>query len=234
MVTRSALGKMLTIFYAIPTIILSTITYVYCGNMVKYAVKIFIINFEMKILKRKDVTKLNIKGVLLQLLLCTILILFFSLFFHIAESMNLSYLDSFYFVMVTLFTIGFGDIVINLEKLVEHPEMFLLGNVIFIFGLGTLASLIASLCDLRNKEVPIADFIKKTTKMIGPKVDLKQTILKNKHALSLGLPKPHHNGTANGVNQRTDEDTDGHEMDFAENRDENAQVSDADTETIEN
>ena len=172
MVTRSKLGKMLTIIYAIPTITISTITYVYCGNMVKNAVKVLVVTFEVKVMKRRQVHRLTLKTVLLQLLLCVTLILLFSLFFNMADSMGLSYLDSFYFVMVTLLTIGFGDIVVDLEKLVHYPHIFLLGNVIFIFGLGTLASLITSLCDLRNKEVPVTDFLKKTTKKIGPKVTL--------------------------------------------------------------
>jgi len=172
MVTRSKLGKMLTIVYAIPTITLSTITYVYCGNMVKNAAKVFIVTLEVKIAKRRQVHKLTLKTVFLQLLLCITLILLFSLFFHLGDSMALSYLDSFYFVMVTLLTIGFGDIVVDLEQLVENPLIFLLGNMIFIFGLGTLASLITSLCDLRNKEVPVTEFLKKTTKKIGPKVTL--------------------------------------------------------------
>ena len=173
MITRSDIGKLLTIIYAIPTITLSTITYIYCGQMVKNAVKLFILYVEIQFLKRNEVKKLALKTVGLQLVLCIIIILMFAWFFTIADSMSLNFLDSFYFVMVTLLTIGFGDIVVDLQHLVTHPYIFIIGDIIFIFGLGILASLITSLADLRNKEVPVTTFLKKKTRnIVKPKSSL--------------------------------------------------------------
>ena len=158
--------------YAIPTISLSTITYIYCGNMVKTFAKISIVTFEVRTLKRRTIRKLNLKTFLLQLLLCVVFILIFTSFNFMSDSMNLSFVDSFYFTMSTLLTIGFGDIVFDLEYMVNNVHVFLIGNVIFIFGLGTMASLIASMCDLRNKEAPLTEFLKKTTKRAAHKIEL--------------------------------------------------------------
>lgn len=140
--------------------------------MVKSFAKIFIVTFEVRSLKNRMVRKLNLKTFLLQLFLCCVFILIFTLFNFVSESMNLSIVDAFYFTMATLLTIGFGDIVFDLEYMVKNVHIFIMGNVIFIFGLGTMASLIASMCDLRNKEAPLTDFLKKTTKKAAHKIEL--------------------------------------------------------------
>ena len=160
------MGKVLTVIFAIPAISMSTITYIYCGNMVKAIVKITIVSFEVRILKRRVIRKLNLKTFCMQLCVCNAFILMLSGFSYYSQSMNLSLVDSFYFNMVTLLTIGFGDIVFDLEYMVGNVHVFLMGNIAFIFGLGTLASLIASLCDLRYKEVPLTDFLKKSTRKV--------------------------------------------------------------------
>ena len=140
--------------------------------MVKNAVKLLIIYIESRFLKRSKVDRLTLKTLMLQLFLCVTIILLFSYLFTIADSMQVNFLDSFYFVMVTLLTIGFGDIVVDLQTRVNHPYVFIAGNIIFIFGLGILASLITSLADLRNKDVPVTAFIKKSSKKIKPKLTL--------------------------------------------------------------
>ena len=65
-------------------------------------------------------------------------------FHNYKELENYSYLDAVYFTFVTLTTIGFGDFNYNFRKHAEKPYFFLVVAIIFLLGLGLVASVVAS------------------------------------------------------------------------------------------
>ena len=147
-VARSDVGKALTIIYAMIFIPITTASVVFCGRFITAAIKYLIIFFESKVLKRDKIVKFRVKIILAQTLLNLASVTALSVFYYRTLLRNKSFFDSVYFVFITLSTIGFGDINLDLHFLSNSTLTIffsiLLEWVLFYIGFSSLASLIST------------------------------------------------------------------------------------------
>ena len=111
-VTKSTLGRMLTILYALISIPCTSATLIYCGRLIVGIIKFLVVTFEGKLLKRKRIHYFQRKFITLQLLATVGSVMLFAYYHNsIVMSDDQNFLTSLYFAFVTVSTIGFGDIV---------------------------------------------------------------------------------------------------------------------------
>lgn len=165
-VTYSKTGKIATILYTIPSIAVSLNCLTICANILLTISKLVITIFEVKILKRKKedntrIEHLSVKVFILQVVTAVWLWISSSLIAYTYE--DLDFIDSVYFVLISLTTVGFGDIPYTVEKYLNKPLIFILAFTIFFYGMAVMTSVITSFSEVINVKKG-----KKTRKNINP------------------------------------------------------------------
>ena len=178
MVAKSVLGKALTIIYAVIFIPITTASVVFCGRFTTAVIKYFIISFESRLLKQDKVTRFERKIIAIQVALNIKFILLTSMFFHKTLLEHLTIFDSFYFIFISISTIGFGDIVYDIEGLTKLDALkqsiyLVVISVLFYTSFSLLAAIIGSCVSLgtdgsfkKFKIVKVLDSRGKTVKML--------------------------------------------------------------------
>uniref|UniRef100_A0A7M5U2V6 Potassium channel domain-containing protein n=2 Tax=Clytia hemisphaerica TaxID=252671 RepID=A0A7M5U2V6_9CNID len=148
-VAKSDLGKFLTIIYAMFAIPITTASVVFLGRFITAVIKYLIIFFESRVLKRDKITKFQRKVIFIEVLLNIILVLILSLLYKKTILQHQGFLESVYYVLITISTIGFGDVTWDFEyvnNLTQWELLFFLttsGNL-FCLAFASLASLIST------------------------------------------------------------------------------------------
>ena len=157
---------------------IGTASVVFCGRFITAVIKYFIITFESRILKREKITKFARKIIAIQVALNIKFILLTSLFYHKTLLKHLTFFDSFYFVFITVSTIGFGDIKYDLESVtqIDALEQMIYGTVdfvLFYISFSLLAAIINSCVSIgtdssykKFKIVKVVDSRGKTVNML--------------------------------------------------------------------
>ena len=126
---------------------ITTASVVFCGRFITATIKYFIIAFESRVLKRDKIVKLKAKIILAETLLNLVSINALSLFYHCTLLKDKSFFDSIYFVFISLSTIGFGDITLDIDPSYSTLMLsisVLLDWILFNLGFSLLASLIST------------------------------------------------------------------------------------------
>ena len=135
-------------FYAVPGISLAVATYSYASCALIGITKCLLILLEIIFLKRKRIHNFNIKILICQIFMALSMLFIQAAFHSYKELENYSYLDAVYFTFVTLTTIGFGDFNYNFRKHAEKPYFCLVVAIIFLLGLGLVASVVSSMAEM--------------------------------------------------------------------------------------
>lgn len=148
-VPASTLGKIVTMIYALPAIGVTVTMYSYAGKFINTVTKLFFVYLEIHLLKHKRIHNCSAKafGGQIFFALSSLLILG-GLITYTEREMALSFSDSLYYGFITLTTIGFGDIYIPPERLMEEPWVFVIRLLVFFMGMGAVASAITGLSDM--------------------------------------------------------------------------------------
>ena len=154
--TKSFLGKLLTMIYAIFAIPLSTATIIFCGRVIMDAFKLTIIIFEQRVLKRQEIIYFKRKIIFFQVLFTCFVFSFYTWFFRwITGYDKLSFFDSFYFTFTTVSTIGFGDILVTPDYIQLEMWIQIIINlavyVLFFATISMVSSLISAITDLQTE-----------------------------------------------------------------------------------
>jgi len=110
-VTKSTLGRMVTVLYALIAIPCTTATLIYCGRFIVSIIKLVVVVFEGRLLKRNRIQYFQRKFITLQLLTTIGIVMVFAYYNYLVTVTDPNFLTSLYFTFVTVSTIGFGDIV---------------------------------------------------------------------------------------------------------------------------
>ena len=78
-------------------------------------------------------------------IIITLLYILFGSFMYLLWEDDWAYYDAFYFIFISISTIGFGDVV------PKHPKFFLLSSIYILFGLALVAMVIDVLIDFFTK-----------------------------------------------------------------------------------
>lgn len=160
--TRSTTGRIATIIFIFPAIILNTITYIHCGKIVLCAIKLTLLWFENSILKRKTVKYFQRKHIAILLILTVASIVAFGLL--ISEYLkHLTTLEIVYWLITTVTTIGFGDVRYDSISLVEHeywPVILLFQMLCFLLVFAMVASCITAIAEAYSNEKKRKESIK--------------------------------------------------------------------------
>ena len=135
------------IIYGLLSIPTSTVSVVFCARFIVGTVKLFILAIESNVLKRKRIYYFRRKLIFIQVLLNLLAGLIYSAIVHNMYLYDRHFLDSIYFVFVTISTIGFGDISYNVDdnlkkKGVKDIILSIGEFIVFYVSFSLLASLI--------------------------------------------------------------------------------------------
>ena len=154
-VTRSMLGKLMTMISMLPLIVLNTIYYCYFGNSAMTVLKLVIIAIESRIFKHKTITRFQRKLILSQLILMVAIISGYVLLIKRTSMKNETDFDIIYAAFVVFSTIGFGDVVYNRREFseVEGFEFFIFFHqLFFVAAFAMVASLITTVIEIISRE----------------------------------------------------------------------------------
>ena len=135
--------------YAIPGITLNTATFSLCGNVMVILIKLCIIWMETKLLKHKRIVMFRRKVILIQTLMTLLASIAYMAYEKTNVQSHLGMLDLTYFFVVTMTTIGFGDVT-NKQKNFLGNEFFwtmILEFFLFLLVFAMVASLITAIID---------------------------------------------------------------------------------------
>ena len=179
MVTRSTTGRTTTIIFIFPAIILNTITYIHCGRIALSAIKLTLLWFETRMLKRKTVEYFQRKHIAMLLLSTVLSIVVFGVL--IGEYLShLTTLEIIYWLVTTVTTIGFGDVRFDTISLVEHdywPVILLFQMLCFLLVFAMVASCITAMVEAYSNEKERKNSINK----INNSDDNNNTTIKNRN-----------------------------------------------------
>ena len=123
-VTKTDIGKMATIVFAIFTIPLTIRILNIISGVVKCCIQLIIVLIERKLLKRDKINQFKAKCFLIEILVCGCLLTLqaglFVIYGYLTES---RFTESFYSVFITSSTIGFGDFEYNLIDIAKKSEL---------------------------------------------------------------------------------------------------------------
>ena len=149
--TRSSTGRIVTMFYVIPTIAFTMVMYIHAANVIITIAKITILEFETRVLKRPKVQYPTAKVFGLQILVTALLIVSSACFYRFNNVHEMTFTDSLYFTMTSLTTIGFGDFTLDFTKYLKETYLFIILCFLWFFGMGMVASIIAGLSEMVSK-----------------------------------------------------------------------------------
>jgi len=86
-------------------------TLIYCGRFIVSIIKLLVVVFEGRLLKRNRIQYFQRKFITLQLLTTIGIVMVFAYYNYLVTVTDPNFLTSLYFTFVTVSTIGFGDIV---------------------------------------------------------------------------------------------------------------------------
>lgn len=138
-------------FYLVPTIAFTIVTYIHAANMLITVSKIIILLFETRLWKKERVRYYQEKVFALQMLVTLLLIIGSAFFYTFNKIDKLTFLDSMYFTLTSLTTIGFGDFTLDFTLYLSQPHQFLILSFLWFFGMGMVASIIAGLGEMVGK-----------------------------------------------------------------------------------
>jgi len=150
-VTRSTTGRIVTMFYIIPTIACTMVMYIHAANVIITIAKIAILDIETRWLKHSKVHYATAKVFGLQLTVTTLLVIGSALFYTYNNIREMTFIDALYFTITSLTTIGFGDFTLDFTKYLDQVHLFIVLCFLWFFGMGMVASLIAGLSELVSK-----------------------------------------------------------------------------------
>ena len=180
-VTNSDTGKIVTMFYLIPTIASTIVTYIQAANVLICVSKIIVLLIERHIRHLERVKYYTEKVFMLQLLVTTILIIGSSLFYSYNGIEEMTFLDSLYFTLTTLTTIGFGDFTLDFSRYLEkNIHLFIILSFLWFFGMGMVASIIAGLGEIVAK-YKFEDLYNKIKSLLGCEVNEPPTHVTSHH-----------------------------------------------------
>ena len=150
-VTRSMTGRIVTLFYIIPTIAFTMVMYIHAANVIITIAKMAILHFETRVLGRTKVHYATAKVFGLQLTVTTMLVIGSSLFYAYNGIQEMTFLEALYFTITSLTTIGFGDFTLDFGLYLNQIHMFVVLCFLWFFGMGMVASIIAGLSEVVSK-----------------------------------------------------------------------------------
>ena len=152
-VTRSQLGRWVTIISMIPLIVLNAVCYIYCGATVINIVKLLVVFIEERILKRSIIVWFNRKLLASQFVLMISAVSCYAVFAKNTFFQKLSTSDALYASIVTFTTVGFGDVVYTREDFAENFTItFLANQIFFLVTFAMVASCITAITEMVSNE----------------------------------------------------------------------------------
>ncbi|XP_066935429.1 potassium channel subfamily K member 3-like [Clytia hemisphaerica] len=150
--------KLLTIFVVLPLIALAMTSYIFAGKVITTLTSIVLLIIRQQLFGIRHARYFSI--CLLGVQFCMMIALsmgFAAIDYKVHESSKRSFLDSMYWSMVTISTVGFGDFYWSSEEYFNAGIHYLVLVVFcFLFAMGTFASTITQVCEL------IGDYSKRT------------------------------------------------------------------------
>ena len=144
------MGRAVLIPFALCFIPLATVTVVILGRILAAAIKLLVILVEEHILRRKRIKWFQRKFITVQVYACAGLRCLNAYYYYNTWFSNYTYLDNVYFAFVTMSTIGFGDMVMDIyfmESLSSTMQVliYLVDPIVFYINFSLLASIIGSI-----------------------------------------------------------------------------------------
>ena len=148
---------MVTILYALISIPCTSATLIYCGRLIVGIIKLIVVTFEGKLLKRKRIHYFQRKFIGLQLLATVGSVMLFAYYHNSIVAPSQSFSTSLYFVFITVSTIGFGDIVPGQSHyasstLLEVAMTALLEFNMIFTSMALVAAMISALTNIASEE----------------------------------------------------------------------------------
>ena len=136
--------------FALCFIPLATVTVVILGRILAAAIKLLVILVEEHILRRKRIKWFQRKFITVQVCACAGFMCLNAYYYYNTWFSNYTYLDNVYFAFVTMSTIGFGDMVMDIyfmESLSSTMQVliYLVDPIVFYINFSLLASIIGSI-----------------------------------------------------------------------------------------
>lgn len=144
-VTRSDLGKIVTMLYTPPGLGLAVGSYIPAGNGLVALTTAFVHMFERKIMKAKEIKCCELKVLLIQTFLSIAVVIGIGAWVTIDDLEDYRFLDGVYYAFITVTTIGFGDFEWKFELYYKKLHLFLFTATFYSIGLGLFASLATSI-----------------------------------------------------------------------------------------
>jgi len=147
-VPYSDTGKIVTIICTIPTIAMVMTSYIFAGKIITALIKLFVLLIRKKCFRIKHSRRFTMQCVILQSVLTVLLWLSLASVDHsIYEGRR--YLDSLYFAMATVSTVGFGDFSWSSEDCFNAGFQYLIiSSTVFLFSMGVFASAITTINEM--------------------------------------------------------------------------------------
>ncbi|XP_066923715.1 TWiK family of potassium channels protein 7-like [Clytia hemisphaerica] len=167
-VAKSTLGRGLTILIAIFGIPMASATVLFCGKAINNTIKYLIVCFENTCLKRGKIVWFKRKVATIQFLITILTFCLYSLYYHLTMFNNRSFFEAFYFVCISMLTIGFGDISPDFDYVSSLTTFQIIGlSAVEVTSFFWTFSLMASIIDfLTSLETDLAGYPKKEKKTI--------------------------------------------------------------------
>ena len=164
-VPRSQVGRGLTILFALCLIPLATTSVIFCGRALASMIKLFVVVFEERFLGRKRIVWFQRKFIIVQVGMSVSLMMIHALFYNKFILKNQTFLDAVYFTFITMSTIGFGDIVFDMEFFLDtSAEMLtfltIADVILFYMNFSMLAAIVGSATSAKaDREVKVKNKI---------------------------------------------------------------------------
>ena len=140
------------------------VMYIHAANVIITIAKIAILLFETRLLKHTKVNYATAKVFTLQLTVTVLLTLATALFYTYNGLENMTFVEALYFTFTSLTTIGFGDFKLDFRLYFTKSKahLFVILCLLWFFGMGMVASIIAGLSEMvaKHKFGNIAKFMK--------------------------------------------------------------------------
>jgi len=127
----------------LPSIVMNMAVYIFAGEMITASLQLFVLFTRKRVLGIKHSHHYELQTVVLQLVFTIVLWLVLAATDYVVEKGNRRYLDCIYFAMITISTVGFGDMWWSAEKYWDvGPHYLLINMTVFLFSMGIFASTI--------------------------------------------------------------------------------------------